>query len=311
MVFSGQLGWGRRREEENVFTRVAVYAAMGLMLILVALFVAAALTGHCRRGYKVLPADAKTVIGGEELHLRKIATQYQPAIFLREDTLSPPGIKMWYEAVQEDESLVLIYHPAWENEIHPNPILHGLYSAYRAVYYGLPLWDIEYIQININREDGTIRKVRYETSVSGDYYRVISPHCYAFINKDDGTYSKKVIDSDGKVIEETTNISLSLRDGHRLSFGILTWSHQLILLDADLDGHTIEMPMPLEYLSEQDYAKYKFCRKSQGDYITAENKISSGVLAIISFLVIALPGLILAKKLHTIPDARRNAQGRR
>lgn len=99
---------------------------------------------------------------------------------------------MWYEAVQEDESLVLIYHPVWEKEIHPNPILHRLYSAFRAVYYGLPLLDIEYIQININREDGTIRKVRYETSVPGDYYRVTSPLRYVFVNKDNGTYSKKL-----------------------------------------------------------------------------------------------------------------------
>jgi hypothetical protein len=204
--------------------------------------------------------------------------------------------------------LVLVYHPAWENEIHPNPILHRLYSAYRAVYYGLPLWDIEYIQININREDGTIRKVRYETSVSGDYYRALSLHHYVFVNKDNGTYNKKVVDGDGKLIGETTDISLPLRDGHRLSFGILTWSHQLILLDASPEGYTIEMQMPLEHLSERDYAKYKFCRKSQGDYVTTESKIILSVLTIISFLAITLPGFILAKKRRIAPDARRNAQ---
>lgn len=215
---------------------------------------------------------------------------------------------MWYEAVQEDESLVLIYHPVWEKEIHPNPILHRLYSAFRAVYYGLPLLDIEYIQGNINREDGTIRKVRYETSVASDYYRALPPHRYVFVNKDNGTYSKKVLDNDGKVVEETTDISLPLRDGRRLSFGILTWSHQLILLDANPDDYTIEMQMPLEYLSEQDYAKYKFCRKSQGDYVTTESKIVLSVVAIISSSAITLLGLILTKKRRTTPDARRNAQ---
>jgi hypothetical protein len=286
----------------NMVIRVLIYVFLGLVSVLISLLAYAAVTGHIRRSYVVLPVDAAITIRGQELPLQAIAVQYQPVMFLGKNTSSPPGIKMWYEAVQEGESLVLIYHPAWENEIHPNLILHRLYSAYRAVHYGLPLWDIEYIQININLGDGTIRKVRYETSIPGDYYRALPPHRYVFINKDNDTYIKKVLDSGGKLLEEITDVSLSLRDGHRLSFGVLTWSHQLVLLDANPGSYTVEMQMPLEYLSERDYAKYKFCRKSQGDYVTTENKISLGVLAIISFLAITLPGLILAKK-------RRASQG--
>jgi hypothetical protein len=86
--------------------------------------------------------------------------------------------------------------------------------------------------------------------------------------------------------------------GPQLSFGIATWSHQLTMLADDklTNVYPVPVDMPLAYLTDGDYAKYKLARRSQGDFITKENPIAEKGRLVLYVLILGLPWAALYLK---------------
>lgn len=265
----------------------AILMVVGFLLSLVALATFLMFTGYVSRSYEVLKPDEKVKIANDWLTLTDVALKYQPQFYMRPDATSPNVLMLWWHAVDDRTSntLALIYHVTWEDEILPNPLLHQLYRIYRAIYYGMPVRDIEYVQINISYIDGTIQRVRYEGTFADNYDSLISEHkIIKIISHKDGVleYSYRV---DGSIvsIREIDSLEVPLR------FGVASWSHQFVLLDPEDILYTQKLEMPLVYLDDDNYRRYKFARKSQGDYVTHESSLVRFASIVLFICFLGLP----------------------
>ena len=189
---------------------------------------------------------------------------------------------MWWEAIDAGDTIALIYHPVWQDEAHPIPWVDKLYRLYRAIYYGIPIRDIEYIQVNIRRSDGLIQRIRYEDTSADSYYALTSDHRQMIINRDGHDY-----------IEQSNQSKKVSVNGAHLRFGIATWSHQLTLLEDNNHSYTVPVNMYLEYLYEGDYKRYRLARRSQGDFLTKEGFFGRITKAILIVTVVLLPYTIV------------------
>lgn len=255
--------------------------------LLLTFLLAAALTGRSERAYKVLPPDSVITVSGETTQVVVLAEQFVPRIFLREKTFSPPLMWVWYEAVPTDTTIDIVYHFAWQNEHNPNQILDILYSAYRAAYFGFPLYDIEYFQVSVSRVGGLIQQVRFETSGNEDYSQTFPKHFMVNATlKERNKYEIRRTNNSGLPLDTALqNLRLI---GKRFCVGLQTWNHAFVLLDSTKLEYRIPQNAPIKFLTDADYARYKFARRSQGDYQTRENKLMLGVswAAILAFIIL-------------------------
>jgi len=262
-------------------------AGSGLLVLLVGWWLLLFFSGHVERAYETLKPGELVVIGGKMVSIEEVAQKYQPRIFMPIGQESPPPLKMWYEVIRAgDDELVLIYRPAWENEKHPISWMHILYSVFRASYYGYPLIDSEYIQVNVSTGDGLIRRLRFETGMTNNYNILVSKHLVATATRQpNGDYLLIINERSGE-IAATEVVSPLLLDGTRPCLGILTWNHLLVLREEGDRQYAKPVDMELVYLDEREYTRYKFARRSQGDYITPENKtglfLAAAVIAVVA-----------------------------
>lgn len=268
-----------------------MYLILFVIIILIVLLGTVALTGHDKRTYKVLKPDDTIEIAGERVLVSELAITYKPKMFLRSSVKSPPLLWTYYEAVPNDKTVDLIYYYVWENEINPNPFIHKYYSIFRALYYGYPLYDIEYFQVNVSRSDSYVAGLRFETSPVNDYYTTVTEHIAVHIDKSvNGNYNEQRFTQGGKLIKRTSNISVKFDEPHVL-VGVQTWAHVSCLLnDNDYD---IYLNAPLKPLTSEDYRHYKFVRKSQGDHKTFEKFFTRLLSSLVKFLFVTLPASII------------------
>lgn len=234
--------------------------------LLIGLLAAAALTGRTKRRYFVYAPEDSVQLAGQSLSIRRIAEEYQPRMYVRASTPSPKLLWVWYEAVPTTSGIELIYYHAWENEVHPHTLIHSLYSIFRAAYYGYPLYDIEYFQMSIDRDAGAISALRFETSRREDFYQWAPRHVTArWTLNDDGTY--RVVQSSGREadVERIQSANL-MRDGNRIRIGAQTWNHLTRVLDETDAEYGRAIDAPLRFLSDGQYRRHKFARRSRGDY---------------------------------------------
>jgi hypothetical protein len=225
-------------------------------------------------------------VAGKKLGLEQLATFFQPQLFQKPGDYSPPALAMWWEAIDAGDSLALVYHPVWQDERHPMPLLHWIYYAYRAIVYGVPVRDIEYLQINISRSDGLIQRIRYETSSAASYGQSIVEHVRIIIDRDGTEYMETATAPDNApIVRSISAISPPLK------FGIATWSHQFVLLENSVGDYTVPLAMPLEYLTEANYRKYKLARRSQGDFATTESIVGRTAKVVMRTMMLGLPYL--------------------
>jgi len=238
---------------------------LGCTLLLAALLLGAFISGGKARAYKTLTASDTVLIKGKKQTIENLATLYKPKMYIRPNTPSPPLKWIWYEACPNDSTVDITYHFTWENEINPSKILYCFYSVFRRAYYGSPLYDIEYFQVNVNRYTGLVQKVRFETSKDDYYYPQFVKHIRVRFDKaSDGSYYESIIDS-----KEDKELTYPVFDSLRIKAGVETWNHLTRLLDDRLTSlYSVQLDAPLKFLSDSDYVKYKFARKSQGDYQT-------------------------------------------
>jgi hypothetical protein len=262
-----------------------------ILVGLIVPLVSASITGYDRRTYAVLLPEEVVQIAGIRRSVKQLAAKYQPAMFLRSTTPSPPLLWVWYEAVPNQAILDFVYYYAWRNEIHPEPFIHALYSIYRAAYYGYPLNDIEYFQVSVSPATGEVVGLRFETSSGDDYFASVNQHLVAQYQRNaNGTFTEEISSTDGNPISMKDEASVLFTSDHVLA-GVQTWNHLSRLLapfDQDFD---IALQAALKPLNNQDYARFKFVRKSQGDHQSQEIRWKFPAAVIATLALIGYPVL--------------------
>lgn len=258
-----------------------------IVLLLLATTALCLSTGNTRRSYSTLARSDEVVVAGKTVALEQLAASYQPQLAQRAGEESPPALTMWWEAIDAGDAVALVYHPVWQDERHPDPLLHWLYYAYRAIVYGMPVRDIEYIQINISRADGRIERVRYEGSTAAAYDQPIAEHIRITIDRSGAEYTETATLPNNETRARPVRVA-----GPRLSFGITTWSHQFVLLEEAVGSYAVPVPMPLAYLTEENYAKHKLARRSQGDFVTREGAVGRTAKSVIRTVMLGPPYIL-------------------
>jgi hypothetical protein len=260
-----------------------------ILVGLIVPLVSASITGYDQRTYVVLLPEEIVQIAGIRQSVKQLAAKYQPAMFLRSATPSPPLLWVWYEAIPNQTTLDFVYYHNWRNEIHPIPLIHVLYSIHRAAYFGYPLYDIEYFQVSISRATGEIIGLRFESSQGDDYFASVNEHLVARYQRDpDGTFQERLSSTKGDLISMTDEVPVLFNSDHIL-VGVQTWNHLSRLLTAEDHDFDVALKAPLKHLDNQDYARYKFVRKSQGDHQTREIRWKYPVTAVATVASIGYP----------------------
>jgi hypothetical protein len=280
-----------------IVLKIVGYFLLFFAILFVSAWLAAFFTGRTKRSYKTLSENDSIIISNKSYRVEDIANQYEPELFIRQNTPSPELKWIWYEAVPNGSTIDLTYYYNWENEINPNKTFHWYYSIFRSAYYGYPLYDIEYFQVNIDTSSWDIKRIRFETSKDDDLFQPIVEHFTIEVNSQgNGVYHKKISNKKGEVLgkKETINIITSNK---RVKTGVQTWNHLTRLLDSLTIGHyTIPQVAPLKILSNSSFSKYKFARKSQGEHKTKENRISLIFGFLFIFLFLTVPLYIINKR---------------
>jgi hypothetical protein len=285
--------------EVNSKMNYLIYSLLAIIFLPLVFLLAAALTGHDQRAYNVLAPNDMVEIGGDQRSVAKLATKYQPYMNLRASTPSPNLLWVWYEAVPTEHSIDMIYYHVWENEINPNPNIHTLYSLFRAAYYGYPLYDIEYLQVSISRLNGDVDGLLFETSPQDSYFITLSEHIVdRYILKDDDIYDRVQTTRTGEKPIPASNVSVPFNGEHVLVLA-QTWNHLTRLL-SPADSDAVWLDAQLKPLSAEEYAHFKFVRKSQGDHRTHEKRWTLALATLAMYFLIIIPsGVILKLKGHS------------
>jgi hypothetical protein len=263
---------------------------------LVILLFSAFITGRTKRAYPVLDNNLMIVVNGQSGTVNEFAEKYRPVMYKQEMVITPPILWVWYNAVDMGDRIDYIYYNVWENEINPNPLVHRYYSFFRAFYYGYPLYDIEYIQITVSKSDGVVDEIRFETGPSDNYYSIFNEHIVVKANrKSSDDYQFQLIDRDTRNEIELYVDNPKFTETH-IKLGVQTWNHlSTLIVPSNESVYTVEVPCnQLKYLSNEEYANAKFVRKSQGDHITTENKLSIVVSVIAIFVFVTIPAKLLS-----------------
>ncbi len=267
------------------------------VLVPAALLLAAYLTGHAPRAYPVLAEDAVVQLGWETLTAPELAARYAPIMKICSDNPTPDLLWVFYEILENpaQPTLDIVYYEVWENEIHPNPTLHRFYSAFRAPYYGYPLYDIEYIQVTIDRQTGKINGVMHEDSPGEDYFVKISEHLVArYVRQPDGSFVKIVSDREGRERYRRPDWPVEFAGTHPV-LAAATWNHLSRLISPSDPSYDRVFHPPLRYLSPHEYRRRKFVRKSQGDHRTPEPALSAFLGGLAAAVLVGIPGWLISK----------------
>jgi hypothetical protein len=241
----------------------------------------AALTGRAGRDYDYLESGTVITLKGNPLSLEAMARAYQPQITMDSQYMPPNVVAIWYQAVSRDDAITFVYYLDWENEIHPQPVVHWLYEVYRRAVYGSE-HDIEYVEITVDTRTGDVEKVRYETSPAGIYNRDVPVHLVAVLehNTDWTGYQYTVRDRDSGELLSSDTVAGIWNAENPVTLAVFTWNHLYTLrsVGASDDHADVAIEAPLRYLTDAVFAQYQFARRSQGDVATAVDETGRHLL---------------------------------
>lgn len=289
--------------------RIAGYTAGILALLLLLVLFVSALTGKTPRAYSVLDPGTRITIHGETLTCEEMAQRYQPVMKRISTFPTPPLLEVRYEVIDQPDAYAINYYHVWEDEIHPNPLIHALYRLFRAAYYGYPVRDVEYIQVNVSKKDAEVIKIRFETSPGEDYFVVASVHLVdQYFWRSQGLYDRLLSSRSGTEISRTENVPFLFTDHHPI-VGIATWNHltrRILSSDTAYDQVLNAKLIPLDAVT---YKEDKYVRKSQGDFQTHENPFWRfiGMGAMVLYFIFSGLGLItmIAKQSRRLKKEER------
>jgi hypothetical protein len=247
------------------------------------------MTGRDRRSYTVLPPDDQVILAGKTHSVIALAERFKPIIMDSPDHQPPNPTGMWVQVINREEDLTIVYYGAWEDEQHPAPLSHTIYGLYRQVFYG-SFQDFEYIELHISHETGELVRVRFETAGPDYAYNEVAPHLVATINRTGDGYSYSITTLDGQqmIPERTLSDSEWLSaDGH-VTLAVQTWNHVFQLVPSASSLQALDMP--LRFLDDESYSRFKFSRRSQGDIATPGNRWTPLIWTVL--ILILLNGLL-------------------
>ncbi|NTW31971.1 MAG: hypothetical protein HGB12_04995 [Bacteroidetes bacterium] len=242
-----------------------IYKAFILIIffILIALIYSACYTGNKSRNYKVINSNEQIILADKSYSASEIAKIYQPVIRANPKYEIQKLLWTWYEVIDKSSYYEIVYYNCWENEINPDHTFDFLYKIYRALYFGYPIFDIEYFQVNINKKTAKAESYLFETSINNDYNQKIIKHYISKIKRiSDTLFTNETYEKNGnKLISNNLLLKTTL---NRVHLGIKTWNHLLCPISEENEGtYNVIFDSELKELSAGDYEKYKFCRKSR------------------------------------------------
>ncbi|MBD3193284.1 MAG: hypothetical protein GF308_21800 [Candidatus Heimdallarchaeota archaeon] len=245
---------------------------LGVLLGTLAFLIGVKITGSKGRDYSTLrPTDE---VNGQ--NVLEIIKKYKPIIYQKEDIKNEIKF-IFYEFVEQKNTLVLIYRPVWEDEIHPNPIINQFYKIFRWFYYG-SIKDIEFIEIFIDKKMGELLSFSFETLAEGSSIEAPKHELTTLVKQNKAFFNKN----------KNKPVFVPF-DGSRCILQVITWNH-LFAIPKNLEGEGFDCP--LKPLTEQHFRKYAISRRSSGLVKTRANKkiayIVSISLSIIFGLIIPL-----------------------
>lgn len=229
--------------------------------------------GHNRRSYYHLRLQDK--INNDTIE--QLATRFKPIIF-QKDEHAPTPYKIAYEIIEKPSKIILIYRIFWKNEILPNRFLHYLYAFFRFFYYG-SIEDIEFLEIILNKDNLTIEEIHFETLKENSDPR-IPFHEYVSLVKSQDNFVYKTESS-------TRQIDFPFIVNQQIQLQVASWNH-LLMISKSLEGKKYDLP--LEYLYDNVYQRYKMCRRSSGVISSQYSRFASQFVSILfALLFSALP----------------------
>lgn len=214
------------------------------------------MSGRRKRSYNVLSYDEVIYFKDDKIKVEDIAKEYQPILYQLKSLRGYEPEKTLYEIIEKTEKIIINYYNFWKNEIHPNLIIHYLYSFFRFIYYG-SCADIEFVQVVINRRTGEILEVNAESDSHNNPDTFFSDHIKFKIKQKENNVYELFLDN--KFIK---NVFLP-KDGNRMKILVITWNHVYGFYEGQESYEFKEIP--LVYLTEKLYAKYRMKRRSKGE----------------------------------------------
>lgn len=255
----------------ETITLIILLICLGLVLGIEAFLLGLKLTSYKKRDYPLLNPD-DVIIGQSVLSILEI---YKP-IFYQQAQIKKSIKFIFYEAIDQNDNLVLIYRPFWDDEIHPNFILNLAYKNYRLYYYG-SIRDIEFVEMFIDKKTGVLQSFSFEALAQGSSINT-PQHEFAHIIKRGQKYYNAT--KNNELVEV-------LFEKKQIVFQITTWNHLLALANEPI-GEKINAS--LKPLTDKLYKKYAISRRSSGFIKTEENR---KLTLSLSISLMAIFGLIL------------------
>jgi hypothetical protein len=276
-----------------IFLQILGFILGTFIVLLIAFLAGLSITGQDKRAYPALSSSQSVTIGSDSLPVGTLAKIYQPLTKHQSSLSTPPLLWDFYEAIETETILTFIYYHFWQDEIHPNPAIHAFYWLYRAAYYGYPVRDIEYCQVDVNKNNGEVSKIRFETSPGSNFFVTVSHHITVIYSRtSEGIYDADLKELSGEIITHQAVVQVDFVN-KRVVTGPATWNHLSKLVPADDPSYDLTFNVDLKYLSDAEYRRHKFSRKSHGDFMTVENTALRNAVTG-GLLLVAAAGIIAA-----------------
>ncbi|MBN1330900.1 MAG: hypothetical protein JXA54_15620 [Candidatus Heimdallarchaeota archaeon] len=255
---------------------IIILIGFSIIAFLIGYILGLSTTGYNRRTYHYLRLYNKI----NETTIEQLAMKFKPIIYQRDEHVPSP-YKISYEIIEKLSKYIIIYRIFWKNEILPNRLLHYLYAFYRFFYYG-SIQDIEFLEIHLSKENHTIDEIHFET-LNEKSKPNIPLHEYVTLLNYQNNFVYKTKNS-------TRQIDFSFIENQQIQLQVASWNH-LLTISKSPEGKRYDLP--LDYLEEDVYQKYKICRRSSGEISTQYSGfVSNFISMIMALLFSSLPTLI-------------------
>lgn len=219
------------------------------------------------RPYKVLKQSDVILGNHTSFTAEYLCNSYKPIIRQSVSLRGPQPYDMWCEVIDPENNpfIDIFYRVRWLNENHPNRFLDIIYQIFRTFYFG-SRQDLEFILLRIDRTTERISSIKFETDRSLDPDHSSPEHVVAQLTVNANVPSKYDCVVAGV---KSDPITLSFIDNHPI-IEVLTWNH--VFMAGYLSSTFNEYDIPVTFLTEKQYKRYRFDRRSWVDYGVKINK---------------------------------------
>ena len=251
-----------------------------ILFYLLFLMVGFGITGKIQRSHRVIPQDTVLQVNGHALTSIQLAEKYQPKLLVSPTIDHGEPDNMFYEISEQVDELIIIYHVVWHNEDHPNLLVNAARKMHNLAYYGFNFKDIEFIQLNIDRRTGRIKKVMFPTFLSekDDRGRLIATQLAS------GQFSITVMNKQKTVITEK-QMPLHF-EGTSLVLQVANWNHLMTFPQSERKG-LAPVSFNLNFLENTTYKQEKIARHDHSDVYTGKSPANMPIIFFVSTIILA------------------------